>query len=119
MPLLARAGHRILTMRASDRFLDRFGPRLDMSHMQEASHFEQDLLGSTEGIFPLAPAPGEMMAFFDLVSEGMATLSIDTNTLTEKTLDVEDYQTRQASTYCSNPTFMQNPRPDLLGTCPP
>lgn len=65
--------------------------------MQEASHFEQDLLGSSEGIFPLAPASGEMMAFFDLISTGKATLSVDTITLTEKALDNGDFTSRQAS----------------------
>ncbi|GAA5989786.1 hypothetical protein JCM10908_002322 [Rhodotorula pacifica] len=81
----------------TDKYLNRFGTRIELSHMQEASLCEQDVLASTEAIFPLAPVPGEMMAFFDLVSEGKVTLSIDTSTLTDKALDVQDYGTRQAN----------------------
>lgn len=77
--------------------MNRFGARIDLSHLQEASLYEQDFLASAEGIFPLAPKSGEMMAFFDLLSEGKASLSIDTSTLTDKALDVRDYTTRQAS----------------------
>ncbi|GAA5870532.1 hypothetical protein JCM3774_003701 [Rhodotorula dairenensis] len=81
----------------TDKYLNRFGGRIDLSHMQEASRCEQDLLSSPDATFPLAPVPGEMMAFFDLISEGKVSLSIDTSTLTEKALDVRDYGTRQAN----------------------
>lgn len=69
--------------------------------MQEASLYEQDLMSSPDAVFPLAPVPGEMMAFIDLISEGKISLSIDTSTLTEKALDVRDYTSRQASESCA------------------
>lgn len=55
---------------------------------------------------------GEMMAFFDLLSEGKASLSIDTSTLTDKALDVRDYTTRQASESCAR-QFFPLPRKEL------
>ena len=59
---------------------------------------------------------GEMMAFFDLLSEGKASLSIDTSTLTDKALDVRDYTTRQASESCARQFFLlPRKRADDLG----
>lgn len=95
------------------RYLNRFGARIDLSHLQEASLYEQDLMASAEGVFPLAPMSGEMMAFFDLLSEGKASLSIDTSTLTDKALDVRDYTTRQASESCGR-HFFPSPRKELM-----
>ncbi|GAA6011482.1 hypothetical protein JCM10207_002634 [Rhodosporidiobolus poonsookiae] len=82
----------------SDKYLERFDDRVDMERMASASHYEQDLHKTdSDNLFPLIPTTGEMMAFFDLLSEGKLEVTIDTSTLTEKTLDNADYLTRQAN----------------------
>ncbi|BGP19943.1 hypothetical protein JCM10213v2_008074 [Rhodosporidiobolus nylandii] len=82
----------------SDRFFDRFDNRVDMNRLASASNFEKDMHNqSFEGVFPLIPTEGEMMAFFDLVSEGKVDVSIDTSVLTDKVFRVDDYLTRQAN----------------------
>ncbi|GAA5839056.1 hypothetical protein JCM11251_007864 [Rhodosporidiobolus azoricus] len=81
-----------------DRYLDHFDNRVDLGRLASAKDFEREMHSDGfEGIFPLIPTEGEMMAFFDLVSEGKAELSIDTSSLTEKTLRFDDYLTRQAN----------------------
>ncbi|GAA5919094.1 hypothetical protein JCM6882_004891 [Rhodosporidiobolus microsporus] len=81
-----------------DRFFDRFDNRVDLSRLASASDLERDMHSDGfDGVFPLIPTEGEMMALFDLVSEGKAELSIDTSALTDKALRYDDYLTRQAN----------------------
>lgn len=69
-----------------------------MSRLSSASEFERGLHDDdSEGVFPLIPADGELMALFDLISDGKVECSIDTSTVTEKVSRFDDYLTRQAS----------------------
>lgn len=68
-----------------------------MPRLREAADFDKDLHESGGTTFPLVPAEGDMLAFFDLLSQGKLDLSVDTSGLSAKALDYTDFGTRQAS----------------------
>ncbi|GAA5869579.1 hypothetical protein JCM1840_004467 [Sporobolomyces johnsonii] len=81
-----------------DKFLDRFDNRITLERLPDAANFEKELhKDSFDGIFPVIPTEGEMMALIDLVSEGKIDLTIDTSMLSDKTLRYDDFGTRQAN----------------------
>ncbi|GAA5858602.1 hypothetical protein JCM8547_001385 [Rhodosporidiobolus lusitaniae] len=82
----------------NDRFFSSFNNRVTMPRLASASDFEKEVHSDGfDGIFPLIPTEGEILAFFDLVSEGKAKLSIDTSELSEKALQFDYFLTRQAN----------------------
>ncbi|GAA5926196.1 hypothetical protein JCM1841_001152 [Sporobolomyces salmonicolor] len=114
-----------------DKFLDRFDNRITLERLPDAAHFEEELhKDSFDGIFPVIPTEGEMMALFDLVSEGKVDLTIDTSMLSDKALRFDDFGTRQAndddiectinieptSTFAPAPRAVPRPQPLLPET---
>lgn len=90
------------------RFFQRFDNTATMTRLGEASAWDDELCDCDEFEFPLIPNEGQMLAFFDLVSEGTVDLAVDTSTLTDKTRDLDFWQTRQAS--ASRLTFLLSTR---------
>ncbi|GJN93921.1 hypothetical protein Rhopal_006980-T1 [Rhodotorula paludigena] len=81
----------------TDKFFQRFDNTATMTRLGEASAWDDELRDCDEFEFPLIPNEGQMLAFFDLISEGTVELAVDTSTLTDKTRDLDFWQTRQAN----------------------
>ncbi|GAA5923267.1 hypothetical protein JCM3775_007487 [Rhodotorula graminis] len=80
-----------------DKFILRFESMTSVSRLREAADFDKDLHESGGTTFPLVPAEGDMLAFFELLSQGKVDLSVDASGLSAKALDYTDFGTRQAN----------------------
>ncbi|GAA6046816.1 hypothetical protein JCM3770_005657 [Rhodotorula araucariae] len=80
-----------------DKFFGRFENVTSIARLREAAEFDKELHSEDEAVFPLAPADGDMLAFFDLVSAGKVNLQVNTSVLSGKALDFGDFVTRQAN----------------------